>query len=489
MRAASPHRIDRPRLAHGPRPLVHGLRPLALLAGLAVLAACAGTNTGQVEAADDAAPAESTTSSTTSRPAEQDCASMLPTVGKVAQLLMVMVDEPAAAADVLSAGLVGGMGFRGNQRSDIDEGIAEAIEGAPLAPIVAADEEGGTVQRLRFSAGRIPSAREAAQGTPREAAALMEEHARRMAELGLTMNFAPVADVGSGSDLGSRTYGDDPGVVADFVEAQVTANLDGGIVPVVKHWPGIGGGDADPHEQLTTLAPIEELRTRDLVPFDRAIAAGAPAIMIAHAAVPGLTAADEPATLSREAITGELRGRQAFEGVVISDSLGMGAVVQTVPQDEAAERAIAAGADIALLSGTDVVEAAHDRLVDAIDTGRIPAAQVEESVRRVLALKGIEGECFDLLSEYANRTRVAADAGDCDDPAPGDDATEADPAPGDATEQDPGGDATADGDETTTDGGSDACDEEGTTGGEEGTTGGEGDAEGGTGGASGDGTG
>ena len=160
--------------------------------------------------------------------------------------------------------------------------------------------------------------------------------ATELAGLGFDMNFAPVADVGDGSDLGSRTYGDDPGTVAGFVEAIVAAHLEVGITPVVKHWPGIGGGEGDPHVTTNLLPPLEELRGRDLTVFDRAIAGGAPAIMVAHAVVPGLSTEEEPTSLSAAAITGELRGRQGFDGLVITDSLGMGALMERYTLAEAA---------------------------------------------------------------------------------------------------------------------------------------------------------
>src|SRR5690606_2902657 len=135
-----------------------------------------------------------------------------------------------------------------------------------------------------------------------------------MRELGFNMNFGPVADVGSGSDLGSRSFGDEPTVVAGFSDAVIGAQQAAGLISVVKHWPGIGGGSSDPHTELDDLAPIGQLRAADLVPFESAFRAGVPAVMVAHAVVPGLTAEGEPASLSRAAITDELRGREGFSG-------------------------------------------------------------------------------------------------------------------------------------------------------------------------------
>ena len=220
------------------------------------------------------------------------------------------------------------------------------------------------------------------------------------------MTFAPVADVGSGSGLGSRTFGTDPATVSQFVVASVEVAEDSGLIPVVKHWPGIGGGTADPHVKLTTLAPVDQLRTKDLVPFQAAIDAGAPAVMITHAVVPGLTEPGVPSSLSRAAITDELRGRQGFKGLVVTDSLGMGAVVKQFPQPQAAEQSIAAGADVALLSGSDVVAQTHERLTEAITSKRIPRAQVLESVRRVLELKGVDGPCIGVVTRYSNAAQA-----------------------------------------------------------------------------------
>jgi beta-N-acetylhexosaminidase len=362
----------------------------------ALLTACTGTVDTQVQ---DRKVEREPSSTTTTRP--PDCAEILSPGAQAGQLVMVMVTGPQLAADVLTAGQAGGFGLKGRQSAEVGEEVAAAIAEAPVAPFVASDEEGGTVQRLSAALDDLPSAETMAEDTPEAAAALMQPYATSMRELGFNMNFGPVADVGSGSDLGSRSFGDDPAVVASFSDAVIGAQQAGGLISVVKHWPGIGGGNSDPHEQLDSLAPIEELRARDLLPFDAAIAAGAPAIMVAHAEIPNLTAPGEPASLSRAAITDELRGRQGFSGLVITDSLGMGAIVETTPQDEAAERAIAAGADIALVSGAEVVPVTHARLTEAITSGRLPKDRVVDSVRRVLAAKGVEGACPDLAAKLA----------------------------------------------------------------------------------------
>jgi beta-N-acetylhexosaminidase len=384
------------------------------LLAAAVGVGCTGTSSGQVEVVEPTEPPNEATSTTVPPP---DCAEQLPPAAQAGQLLMVMVTAPQLATDVLTSGQVGGFGLKGRQSSEVGQEVTAAVAEAPIEPFVAGDEEGGTVQRLEAALGALSGADVLAEGAPQDAGRLLGDYASGMAELGFDMNFGPVADVGDGADLDGRTFGDDPATVAGFVESIVQAQAQAGITSVVKHWPGIGTGQVDPHGSLGALAPIEQLRGADLTVFDKAFAAGAPAVMVAHATVPGLTADDEPASLSRAAITDELRGRQGFDGLVVTDSLGMGAVVNTIPQDQAAVRAIAAGADVALLSGTDVVEAAHGLMTEAIASGLIPAEQVTSSVRRVLATKGVEGQCLALaagFSDLQQRTDAAIAAADAE---------------------------------------------------------------------------
>ena len=382
-----------------------GRQAVPALVAAFVAAGCVGTTSQQVEVVATQPAARSTT--TTAPP---DCAQMLPPAAQAGQLLMVMTGSPTTVTEALRTGKVGGFGLKGAQSADIADQVATAIQDAPVDPIVAADEEGGLVQRLSAAIGTIPSASKVAGGTVAAARTLYGKHATAMKELGFTMNFAPVADVGPGSGLYSRSFGEDPATVSKFVTASVAAHLAAEVVPVVKHWPGIGGGTADPHLTTTRLAPLPALQAKDLVPFRAAFAAGAPAVMVAHARVPGLTEPGTPASLSRAAITGELRGKEKFDGLVITDSLGMGAIVATRQQSEAAEAAVAAGADVALLSGADAIGPAHERLTDAISSGRLPRAQVVASVRRVLRLKGIRGECIDIVTRFA-----AAQRTDCTD--------------------------------------------------------------------------
>ncbi|HTO00664.1 MAG TPA: glycoside hydrolase family 3 N-terminal domain-containing protein, partial [Microthrixaceae bacterium] len=308
---------------------------IACLVTACVLAACTGTSKSQVEVQ---APTTNPKAPPTTRAA--DCAEILPPSAQAGQLLMVMVTAPGLAKETLNTATAGGFGLKGRQSSDVKTEIKDAVSTAPLTPFVASDEEGGSVQRFEAALGPLPSAAKMAKGTPQAAGTTIGEYSTKMVGIGANMNFAPVADVGSGSGLGTRTFGDDPAVVSDFVTASVKAQQDAGLIAVVKHWPGIGGGGTDPHDSLDKIAPLGELGQKDLIPFNAAIAAGVQGVMVAHVEVPGLTEPGVPASLSPAAITGELRGREKFNGLVITDSLGMGAIVNTVSQEEAAEKAI-----------------------------------------------------------------------------------------------------------------------------------------------------
>ncbi len=379
-----------------PRDLRVSQVALALSAPLTLLVAgCAGTSSEDVVLASRDASSVSSTTTTTIPPARA-CAERLPPETAAAQMVMVLVGSPDAAGDVVAAGQVGGYGLRGNQGTDVAAQAAAVAarepSGVPL--FAASDEEGGTVQRLRVVLGAYPAASEvAATRTPAQAGADFEAYAAKVKAQGINMIFGPSIDVAGGSALGSRVFGDDPATVAAYGKAVVDGTRRAGVIPVVKHWPGLGHGTADTHDAASVLPELGALRTNDLVPFDQLIAAGVEAIMVGHGTVPGLTDG-QPASRSPAAITGELREREGFDGLVITDSLGMGAALAGTTQPLAAEASIAAGADVALVSGVPDAGPTHARLVDAIVSGRLSAERVQSAVTRVLRLKGVtESTC------------------------------------------------------------------------------------------------
>jgi beta-N-acetylhexosaminidase len=225
---------------------------------------------------------------------------------------------------------------------------ALAATGRPL--LIAVDQEGGPVQRLKAPFTIIPPARElGATQTPEAVAALARRTARELALVGLNVNLAPVLDLPRKPDcpLWDRAYNSDPQTAARYAVAAIQGYREGGVLPVAKHFPGLGDTAADSHEVLPLAQSADPDRETDLVPFRRAIAAGVPMVMTAHLAVPEWD--DRPATLSPVALQTWLRGRLGFTGVIITDDLEMGGISTSLPVPQGALEALAAGADMLLI--------------------------------------------------------------------------------------------------------------------------------------------
>jgi beta-N-acetylhexosaminidase len=201
------------------------------------------------------------------------------------------------------------------------------------------------------------------------------------------MVLAPVADVDPDgvSVMGSRAYSSDVDVAAEMVVASVRGYVQAGIVPVVKHFPGLGTVTGDSHRSLPVQRkPVAELERTDLVPFAAAVDAGAPVVMTGHVAVPALEE-DVPASLSATVIGELLRERLGFRGVAVTDSQGMGPVHGRYGPAEGAVRSLLAGNDLVLNSPNP--ERARKAVLRALRDGRIPRERVDEAATRVTALR------------------------------------------------------------------------------------------------------
>ena len=254
--------------------------------------------------------------------------------------------------------------------------------------LISIDQEGGAVQRLQYGVDEVPSAQSVgSSGDPSYARRVARDNGRALRSLGVSMVLAPVADYDpSGySSLGSRTYSRDRDENAAMVEASVRGYLDAGVIPVVKHFPGIGTVSGDSHGTLIHQeASLERLRKRDLVSFGRAVDAGAPVVMTSHIAVDAL----DPkiaASVDPDVVQGLLRDDLGFEGVVVTDSQGMAPIFEPFGPGEGAVRSLLAGNDLVLNSPNPTL--AWTDLQKAIESGRLPREQVEESASRVLALR------------------------------------------------------------------------------------------------------
>jgi len=319
------------------------------------------------------------------------CTSELPRAVRIGQTLMTALSEREFGLAVEEARdhQIGGIMLLGGATPFIDRRIDELQDFADRIPLLlAVDEEGGRVQRLRGVLPTLPSA--GAQSGDRievvEARAL--RHGEAMIDLGFTVNFAPVLDVGSGPGIGDRSFGDVPADVTSYGMAVVRGMEQSGILPVVKHFPGHGAATADSHVELPQTAPLAELRARDLQPFEEAIASSGAAVMVGHLDVPGLTGG-LPASLSHQAIDGLLRGELGHQGLVVTDSLTMGAITDRWTVPEAVVMAIAAGADVALVGNLDDVPVAFDAIDRAVLEGELSVGSLDRAATNVLRAKGL----------------------------------------------------------------------------------------------------
>jgi beta-N-acetylhexosaminidase len=255
--------------------------------------------------------------------------------------------------------------------------------------VVAIDEEGGDVTRLEADRGSSYPGNWAL-GTiddPGLTEGVAEAMGADLAAVGVNLNLAPVADVSANSlspIVGVRSFGSDPELVARHVRAFVSGLQRSGVGACAKHFPGHGDAIEDSHLELPTVERDEETMAAMLLPFRSAVEAGVRAVMTAHIRIAGLD--DAPATLSRAAIGGLLRGKLGFAGVVVTDALEMRAVSSTVGVEEGAVRALEAGAD-ALCLGHDLQPAlVHAAVVDAVRSGRLPEERLREASSRVAGL-------------------------------------------------------------------------------------------------------
>lgn len=272
---------------------------------------------------------------------------------------------------------------------------AHTVVGSPDRPaLVAADEEGGMVSQLSGFWEVPPSARAvASSGGPPLVKDLATRTARRLLALGINLDFAPVVDIHSNPKnpvIGIRSFGSAPSQVTACGRAAIEGFLAAGVIPVAKHFPGHGDTSLDSHVALPRLdLTIEQLALREFRPFEGAIQAGVPVIMTAHLHVPALDPdPTRTATLSRAVVTGLLRDKLRFGGVVVTDALEMHGATALGSHGEVAVRAIEAGVDLLLYSKLEPgPEEALSALREAIALGRLPAERIAESIGRVRALR------------------------------------------------------------------------------------------------------
>lgn len=308
----------------------------------------------------------------------------------------------ANAAELITTYAVGGLVYFGanvttpRALARMGNGIQQAASTneVPVPVLTAIDQEQGLVVRVGPPATVLPG--NMALGAGRSGVdALVSARitARELRAMGVFADYAPVADVNSNPAnpvIGVRSFSSDPVLTGQLVASQVVGFQGAGVSATAKHFPGHGDTGIDSHWDLPIITHDRAaLNSVDLVPFRAAITVGVDSIMTAHIVVPSLDDSGDPATLSKPIITGLLRGRLGFDGVVITDSLQMAGVRTKYGDGDVAVRAILAGAD-QLLDPPDLAKA-FNAVLSAVRSGRISEKRLDDSVRRILALKAKRG--------------------------------------------------------------------------------------------------
>jgi beta-N-acetylhexosaminidase len=275
----------------------------------------------------------------------------------------------------------------------LTQGLQTAVQARGHPPLlIAVDQEGGRVARLKAPFTTFPSAAMVGQTDSEELTCNVGKAlATELRAVGITMAMAPVLDVLSNPDntvIGDRAFSSDPYRVARLGTAFMRGMHASGVIAVGKHFPGHGDTLLDSHVALPVCErTVVQLNACELLPFDAAIAAGLEAIMTAHVIYKAWDAG-LPATLSSAILTGILRGHIGFQGVIISDDLGMAAVSQTMPWEEVPMQALRAGVDLLLICHQrERQEQAYARVLNAVQRGELAESLVDRAVARIRTLK------------------------------------------------------------------------------------------------------
>ena len=279
--------------------------------------------------------------------------------------------------------------------------LTAALQQASERPLlIAIDAEGGFVNRLKEEYGfevQLPSHLTLGEGTPSQTGSMAGASARQLSELGINWNLAPVVDVNvfpESPAIGywERSFGDDPALVAEHAAAFARAHHDEGVVSTLKHFPGHGSAVGDTHLGVTDVTD-SFIREDELAPYRMLIDDGYDdVVMTAHVVNRTLDPSALPATLSRSIVTDLLRGELGFDGVILSDDMQMGAILEEFSLESAAIEAIKAGVDVILIANQntyafDHVQRIKAAIIQAVEQGEISRQRIDESVERILTLK------------------------------------------------------------------------------------------------------
>ena len=323
------------------------------------------------------------------------------------------------AAELLAKYRVGGIIYfawahntrEPHQIADLSNGIQKASLGLPrgLPVLISTDQEHGIVARVGEPATLFPGAMAVGAGGSRSDAPTLGRIAgRELRAMGIRQDYAPVADVNvdpANPVIGVRSFGSEPEAVARLVAAEVAGYQGSGVAATAKHFPGHGDTVDDSHAKLPYIHHTREQWERlDAPPFRAAIAAGIDSIMTAHIVVPALDDAEDPATLSRPILTGILREELGYDGVVVTDSLGMEGVRTKYGDDRVPVLALKAGVD--QLLNPPSLDVAWNAVLRAVRDGELTEDRLDASILRILRLKTKLGLFKDPFVSHAGVDRT-----------------------------------------------------------------------------------
>lgn len=270
--------------------------------------------------------------------------------------------------------------------------LKQANESNPVPLFLTIDQEGGSVSRLPNEIATFPASAEIGRMNDEQFAfqigQLLGEAA---AAFGFNMNYAPVLDINSNPQnpvIGERSYGADADLVTKMGVQTMLGMQSKQMIPVVKHFPGHGDTSVDSHFQLPVVHKnLNELRQFELIPFIEALSNGADAVMVAHILMSNIDS-EFPASMSEIIMTKLLREEIGFNGVIMTDDMTMGGITENYDIAEAVVQSLSAGSDIVMVAhGFDHAVRAYDAVKQAVETGKISEASVDEKVRRIISLK------------------------------------------------------------------------------------------------------
>ena len=330
---------------------------------------------------------------------------------KVAQLFVVRpeaitgVETAVAAGETTRQALldmpVGGIVYFAANLVDSDQTremlrntatYAEEASGLPI--FLCVDEEGGTVSRVGGNSGfgvdNVGNMCDlGATGDVEYAREVAKHIGTYLQYLGFNVDFAPDADIANNPQSDTmrlRSFGTTVDAVAPMVKAQVEGFAEAGVLCSAKHFPGIGGAMGDSHDgRIYSEKTLDEIRAEELRPFQAAIEADVPFVMVGHLSMPSITGDDDPSSISGEIINGILREELGYQGIIITDSMAMGAALDSLTLDRLGVAPLLAGADMVLMP--EDLQAAYQGVLDAVAAGELTEERIDESVRRVVRTK------------------------------------------------------------------------------------------------------